>query len=649
MVLTEVEIIEGDDGVGILKIKSCEAVDKEEGADIWEISGRTLYERIVPEDPHSSDTTNFKINLYATESNASPHQIPSAVHLPRIKVLPGGLAHISELVSQTNPYINDFLSSDNVEADLAVLEMKAIFATLKEALKRIQWTPEKQKSGCAATAKDVVFVHLYLSNISHFAKINQYYSEFFGTMLPPSRSCVAVGTNVIAGGRRVMMDCMIQRGSGSYMRIKPEAKLDELETLSVANEQFIKEHIQNPHHKLRSTLHVQSISHWAPICVGPYSQANTLRSGIHFMAGQIGLNPGTMTLVDGGWRKQLYQSWKNAASVLDALEGSLKDVIGGIVYVGSEVVKKSEVWEDCEKICRSCIEANGGISAGLVDETNESQNDELYGGFEDFETYREVMAAKNIDVDNIEKEHSTVQAPFLMIAIPQMPVGAISEVELICGTNRASSCLDMNTYSTEKYGGRSTVDINGDGNNQVKGLINWDTGCDGIDYSSIDSTDIVDESSRIAVESVVQYIGNGCAAAVFTTASVLHTNQSVQMQVDSIVLEMIDSAVSSLEGSSGLGKFSTLNIRLFYIGTPGDDGSALRISLNMAVGCVWSSKPYFRQNHQFPAVSIVPVEAMALSPSLSSGTAILALQLIAADLVHMETEMWIRHNRTTSD
>lgn len=647
LVLVDVEIVEGDDGVGILKINKCEAVDKEEGAEIWQVAGAKLFERILSEDTDSPEPTN----TLAMESNNPARRLPSAIHLPRIKVLPGGLGHISELVSQTIPDINDLQASDDVEADLAVLEAQSIFSTLEEALKRIQWTPERQKCGCAATAKDVVFVHIYLSNMSHFAKINQYYSAFFGTVLPPSRSCVAVGTNVLAGGRRVMMDCMIQRGSGEYM-ILPDLNLDAIETLSVVNAQFIKEHKMNPHHKLRSTLHVQSISHWAPICVGPYSQANTLRSGLHFMAGQIGLNPGTMTLVDGDWIQQLYQSWKNAASVLDALEGTLQDMIGGIVYIGSEIVKENgicqtKVWEACEKICRASVESNGGVIAGHVDETNE--NNELYGGFEDFETYREVMAAQNIDVDNMKQEQSTATAPFLMVAIPQMPVGAISEVELICATHRASTCLDMGIFRTGKHERNPISNHTDRGIHHTKGAIGWDSGCNGIDYSGADSTEITDEMSLTAVESVVQCIGNGCAAVAFTTATVLHPTESLPMHVDSIVLEMVDSTVLSLESSTGLGKFSGLHLRLFYIGTPGDDGSALRSALNMAVGCVWNSKPYSRQNHQVPALSLVPVEAMALSPSLSPGSTILAIQMIAADLVHMETEMWIRHNRTTSD
>ena len=195
-----------------------------------------------------------------------------------------------------------------------------------------------------------------------------------------------------------MMDCMIQRGSGEYMRIHPNANPDDLQSyISDGNLQFIKEHKANPHHKLRSTLHVQTISHWAPVCVGPYSQANTLRSSLIFMAGQIGLNAGTMTLVDGGWANQLSQSWKNAASVLDALEGSLNDVVAGVVYIGSDVVLErngkdmfssiqNEVWKESEHISRESISQNGGIVAGLVDGIK--KNDELYGGYEDFETYK---------------------------------------------------------------------------------------------------------------------------------------------------------------------------------------------------------------------------------------------------------------------
>lgn len=48
----------------------------------------------------------------------------------------------------------------------------------------------------------------------------------------------------------------------------------------------------------RRVLHVQSISCWAPSCIGPYSQA-VASAGLVFFAGQIGLHPPTMQLLPG--------------------------------------------------------------------------------------------------------------------------------------------------------------------------------------------------------------------------------------------------------------------------------------------------------------------------------------------------------------
>lgn len=51
--------------------------------------------------------------------------------------------------------------------------------------------------------------------------------------------------------------------------------------------------------KDRRTLHVQSISRWAPANIGPYSQAVTAAVGgltLTHVAGQISLDPGTLTV-----------------------------------------------------------------------------------------------------------------------------------------------------------------------------------------------------------------------------------------------------------------------------------------------------------------------------------------------------------------
>merc|ERR1719203_1564672 len=87
------------------------------------------------------------------------------------------------------------------------------------------------------------------------------------------------------------MDCILQRGSGGYLRT------DGNNVDSETCDTFLERALQNKNHSLRKTLHVQSISHWAPVCIGPYSQANVLRSSLVFMAGMIGLVPQSMSLI----------------------------------------------------------------------------------------------------------------------------------------------------------------------------------------------------------------------------------------------------------------------------------------------------------------------------------------------------------------
>jgi Predicted ATPases of PP-loop superfamily len=666
LVLSNVEIIEGDDGVGVLKVHECHAVDKheEDGSCIsWDVTGPLLYERINEDAAQSHDIpTDSDIMEEAQDSLQS---IPEINVLPHVKVLPGGLAHVSEILSPFVPCSEMYYcssTSDNVEAEMAVMEAKSIFSILEATLKTIQWTAVENhvRHSAAATPKDVVFVHLYLSDISHFKDINAHYSAFFGTVLPPSRSCVAVGKNVLPGGRRVMMDCLIQRGSGEYMRISPDFNsADAKDKLSAVNAAFVMDHIRNPHHQLRSTLHVQSISHWAPVCVGPYSQANTLRSGIIFMAGQIGLRPETMKLISHDWKVQLRQSWRNASSVLDALQGSLKDALAAVVYIASkEVIApnnsfRPKLWKVCENICRECLLSNGNIESGIIDGMKVTQKDELYGGYEDYETYREIMASQNIDVELLDNECEVNNRPLLMVSLPQMPVGAVSEVELICATQKASSCLSINVVAPSdkqpNYADKSYDNPTAKGFRSAS-EINWDTGYDGIIYDEQQNiiNDTAVRNTPVKIHSIFSHLSKGCAAIGFATASYCTSSEKKAIRLESIFEQMIDSAVSILQESAGLGISNILHIRLFYVCNPAYDNSlALKSSLQASLSILWNAKLGNRTKQQLPATSIVPVQSMAVSPSFSSSSPFVAMQFMVADLLHMETEMWIHHNRAT--
>lgn len=70
----------------------------------------------------------------------------------------------------------------------------------------------------------------------------------------------------------------------------------------------------------------------APDVIGPYSHA--VRAGnLLFLAGQIALNPATMDLVDGKFRDEVKQVFKNIEAVLKAANCSLRDVVKLTVYL----------------------------------------------------------------------------------------------------------------------------------------------------------------------------------------------------------------------------------------------------------------------------------------------------------------------------
>ncbi|HEV7734409.1 MAG TPA: Rid family detoxifying hydrolase [Candidatus Binatia bacterium] len=70
----------------------------------------------------------------------------------------------------------------------------------------------------------------------------------------------------------------------------------------------------------------------APKAVGPYSQA-IVAGDIVFTAGQIGLDPSTGRLVEGGFAAQLARVITNLEAVLAAESLTLADVVKTTVFV----------------------------------------------------------------------------------------------------------------------------------------------------------------------------------------------------------------------------------------------------------------------------------------------------------------------------
>ena len=70
----------------------------------------------------------------------------------------------------------------------------------------------------------------------------------------------------------------------------------------------------------------------APKAIGPYSQAVQIENMV-FTAGQIGLNPATMEIVDGGIEAQSRQVLTNLKAVLEAADSGLNYVVKTTVFL----------------------------------------------------------------------------------------------------------------------------------------------------------------------------------------------------------------------------------------------------------------------------------------------------------------------------
>jgi 2-iminobutanoate/2-iminopropanoate deaminase len=71
----------------------------------------------------------------------------------------------------------------------------------------------------------------------------------------------------------------------------------------------------------------------APGAIGPYSQAICVGHFV-FTAGQLGFDPTTGKLVEGGIKEQSRQALRNIAAVLEAAGSSMDRVVKTTVFLG---------------------------------------------------------------------------------------------------------------------------------------------------------------------------------------------------------------------------------------------------------------------------------------------------------------------------
>ncbi len=83
----------------------------------------------------------------------------------------------------------------------------------------------------------------------------------------------------------------------------------------------------------------------APKAIGPYSQA-IVANGFVFAAGQVGVDPRSGVLVEGGIVEQTEQALKNIGAVLKASGSSLDDAVKATVFLAdmNDFAKMNEVY-----------------------------------------------------------------------------------------------------------------------------------------------------------------------------------------------------------------------------------------------------------------------------------------------------------------
>jgi len=252
---------------------------------------------------------------------------------------------------------------------------------------------------------DVVFVRLWVADMSDFSRINEAYCRAFGRH-PPSRACVQAAAGG-GGPPLVSLEAVAVRGAGASAR---DAGSDS---------------------RFRWTHHVASQSAWAPLCIGPYCQANVV-GGAVLCAGQIGLDPGTMTMVEGGAAAELDQAMTSSARVLAAEGSALQAAVACVVFVSSAHAGEAA---SLEARTREWMRGDRLSATTLPDESSEGEEEE--GGDEAAGTGLDWSGLDMREYDEGQDWGRAAEAcPVEVVVVPRLPRDAAVEVEVTAVAGR---------------------------------------------------------------------------------------------------------------------------------------------------------------------------------------------------------------------
>ena len=179
--------------------------------------------------------------------------------------------------------------------------------TLEELIETVECPHSDALKGMRQRFSRVFFLQATLQSMDHFALLNKLCLKLFGAENPPARACVESQDLSIA----ILL---------SFFRLSSSSSSSS-SSLSSSSSSSSSSSLTTPLIQLHC-LHVQSLSCWAPACIGPYSQAVFVPElSLVMVAGQISLDPPTHTLAafDGDVCAQARLIRQHIARILKAV------------------------------------------------------------------------------------------------------------------------------------------------------------------------------------------------------------------------------------------------------------------------------------------------------------------------------------------
>ncbi len=109
----------------------------------------------------------------------------------------------------------------------------------------------------------------------------------------------------------------------------------------------------------------------APAAIGPYSQAVEI-NGLLYISGQLGIDPSSGNLMDGGVEAQAEQSMKNIRAILEEAKMGFDNIVKTTIFLTSmsDFAKVNAIYEKyftANFPARSTIQVAGLPKGGLVE------------------------------------------------------------------------------------------------------------------------------------------------------------------------------------------------------------------------------------------------------------------------------------------